>query len=74
MDWKTLLSALVGDSVNLDTSVQLYFDTYFDSLFDKLGDLFKTDNKNRYSTYRFPCDCTKDASQRIILNVDNLHY
>jgi hypothetical protein len=47
VDWKTLLSALVGDTVSPDTTVQLYFDKYFDSLFNKLSDHFKTDNKHR---------------------------
>jgi hypothetical protein len=47
VNWKTLLSALVGDTVDLHDTVQLYFEGYFDSLFDKLGDLFRTHNMNR---------------------------
>jgi hypothetical protein len=47
VDWKTLLSALVGDTVDPHTTIQLYFEGYFDSLFDKLGDSFTADNTNR---------------------------
>lgn len=68
VDWKTLLSALVGHTVRPDTTIQLYFENYFDSLFIKLSEVFNADNKNRYSILRFPCDCIKDACQRIMLN------
>jgi len=47
VNWKTLLSALVGNTVDPLTTVQLYFEGYFDSLFDKLGELLRTDNVHR---------------------------
>ncbi|PNF39213.1 hypothetical protein B7P43_G01308 [Cryptotermes secundus] len=51
VDWKTLLSALVGHTVRPDTTIQLYFENYFDSLFIKLSEVFNADNKNRMNMH-----------------------